>query len=484
MKLSLRNRLLFGMIAGLTCLLLVSGMLVYVAAKRSLYSQCDAAMTATAQMLSASVEDQDGKLKFELDVAMTPRFQKIEHPDYYMIELPGSPEAVRSPSLDEGAAAYLHSKLDRFGFRSVLLPNGQYVRTLRMSVETRNDPEDEADKHAAGQTACVLVLARDITELKSNLDSLEWLLFISGAITVALSVAVAVTVVDRGLRPVKVLAADIDRISDRSLETRLATDTVPVELVPVVWKLNVMLARLEESFIRQRRFSADVAHELRTPLAGLYTNLEVAMLRFRSAEEYRQTLSTCLPIVHSMQMIVANLLELTRSESMEGVRPSEAVRISEVVDSCWKAVAAKASGRSLSFVNGIPADMTFIGDRAKIAMIVSNAIDNAVDYADAGGRIWTESQQTDVSSRFSICNTGCALAPDDVERVFDCFWRNDKARTDTGLHCGLGLSIVRKLTDSLGGIVAAETRPGGIFALTFSFPSGNRESRGDSIGRA
>jgi heavy metal sensor kinase len=470
MMLSLRNRLLLGMIAGMTLLLFCSGSLVYWAAKQSLYSQCDAAMTATAQMLLASIEQQEDKIKIELDVDLTPRFQNIKHPDYYLIESDDGQVMTSSPSLDDETAAHLHTKIKHFGFRSTMLPKDQYVRALSMPIEPHSEKEDGEKSQVSGHKAYTLVVARDITELKSHLDSLQWLLFLTGAVTVALSVAVAVGVVDRGLRPVTTLASNINSISDESLQMRLGSDGVPPELMPVVNQLNNMLVRLEESFMRQRRFNADVAHELRTPLTGLSASLEVALLKPRTSQEYQETISTCLPIVRSMQTIVANLLELTRHDNGTVSGRFQPVRISEMVESCWQAVSAKAASRYLSFANNIPADMSVPAQEARLMMVFSNVLDNAVEYADAGGRVWTEMVEMPGKIAFSFCNTGSKLAPGEVAQVFDHFWRGDRARTNTGLHCGLGLAIVKKLAESLGGTVQAESRLDGIFKIVFSFP--------------
>jgi signal transduction histidine kinase len=477
MMISLRNRLLIGMVAGLTLLLVCSGMLVYWSAKRSIYAQCDSNIAATAQMLSAAVEDQDGKLKVEFDAAAAPRFQKGERPDYYLFVLPGRAGYTGSPSLNEAMASYFMTKLGNDGFRSAYLPNGQAVRTLRLTVAPRLDPED-ADAQKAAAKPFTLIVARDISELKSHLDLLQWLLFASGAITVVLSVIVAVTVVDRGLRPMRALTENIDHVSDQSLGTRLTRGGVPPELLPVVDQLNSMLARLEESFARQKRFNADVAHELRTPLSGLSTTLEVALLRTRDEKEYRDTISTCLPIVRSMQLMVSNLLELTRPDTSRTVRPT-VVRLCEIFDSSWNGMADKAATHVLTFENGLPQDLQLETDRARLAMIVTNVLDNAVEYTNPGGRIWVQGRRSDGRVIFSLSNTGSTLSEEDASRVFDCFWRGDQARSNTGVHCGLGLAIVKKLTESLNGSVEIRTSQQGVFEVEFGFPAGSSRLKQD-----
>ena len=103
-------------------------------------------------------------------------------------------------------------------------------------------------------------------------------------------------------------------------------------------------------------------------------------------------------------------------------------------------------------------------------MIVSNVLDNAVEYCDRGGRIWTFTERSADSIILAVSNTGCRLEPDDVSHVFDSFWRSDESRTDTGRHCGVGLAVVRKLADVLNVKVEAEVEAQ-VFTIRLYLPA-------------
>jgi signal transduction histidine kinase len=103
-------------------------------------------------------------------------------------------------------------------------------------------------------------------------------------------------------------------------------------------------------------------------------------------------------------------------------------------------------------------------------MVLSNLLDNADEYTDESGHIWTAAQQTEHSMEITVTNTGCRLTADQVTRVFDCFWRGDSSRQGTGTHCGLGLALVQRLVRALGGSAVAELQPKGIFTVQLTFP--------------
>ena len=98
-------------------------------------------------------------------------------------------------------------------------------------------------------------------------------------------------------------------------------------------------------------------------------------------------------------------------------------------------------------------------------MIVSNLLANASEYTNDGGRVWVAAHPADARVELTISNTGCSLRQEQIPHVFDCFWRGDASRQDAGVHCGLGLALVQRLATALGGSVAAELQPGGVFAV-------------------
>jgi signal transduction histidine kinase len=133
---------------------------------------------------------------------------------------------------------------------------------------------------------------------------------------------------------------------------------------------------------------------------------------------------------------------------------------SELVDSCWGAFSPRAIERGLTFDNRIPRDLVLMCDRQNLAVVFSNLLGNAAEYTDPGGRVWMQARETDGVIEIVAANTGCRLTPDQTARVFDRFWRADPSRSDAGTHCGLGLSLVWKIAQAMGGSIGASVEDG------------------------
>jgi signal transduction histidine kinase len=256
-------------------------------------------------------------------------------------------------------------------------------------------------------------------------------------------------VVRRGLYPLTTIATEITAISEDNLATRITAQRVPTEIAPIKSRLNELLSRLQTSFDRERQFNADVAHELRTPLAGIRSTIEVALTRSRDATEYQAALSDCLQIAKDMESVVNNLLILARLEAQQISFKTEPVRLSELLDSCWRCFSKKANERKIVFENKVPAELICHSDSEHLSMVFSNLLDNAAEYGDQGGQIRTAAQRIGDSVEIAVSNTGCQLTVEEVTKVTDFFWRADSSRSDAGIHCGLGLALVQRIVKAL-----------------------------------
>jgi signal transduction histidine kinase len=317
----------------------------------------------------------------------------------------------------------------------------------------------------------VLVVARDTASLDAESAFLRWLLLVGTGGTIVLALVVGALVVRQGLRPVDALAARIARIRHDDLSTRLPLDRMPRELAPVIRRLNDLLGRLDEAFRRERTFTADAAHELRTPLAGLRSTLEVALARPRDAAEYRQTLTECLGIVEHTQALVDSLLVLARLESELPGEEAEAVRLAEIIDAAWRPLAEKARARRLTVRTDVSPEAACTAGRAALLMVLTALLTNAVDYADSGGRIEIAAAPAPPGAvDLTVANTAHRLSAEDATHVFERFWRGDASRTNTGAHYGLGLALVKRAAESLGGAAAASVDDG-TFTIRLRLPA-------------
>jgi signal transduction histidine kinase len=246
---------------------------------------------------------------------------------------------------------------------------------------------------------------------------------------------------------------------------------MPAEIQPIKSRLNDLLSRLEEAFKRERRFTADVAHELRNPLAGIRSTIEVNLTRTRDIPEYKSALSECLEIVENMQTMVNNLLLLARLDAQQISLQSEQIRLAELVNSCWRPLSEEAIDHEITFDNRIDPEIMCETDRQNLAIILSNILENAVEYTDEGGQIRATGRQGEGSVEITVSNTGCPLNNEQAAQVFDCFWRGDSSRKDAGVHCGLGLALVDRIIKALGGSTTAEVENGGIFKIHLTLPA-------------
>ena len=468
MTCSLRTRLIVSIISAMLLLLTVFSLVVYTVIRHALINQFDASLTSTARMLAASVEQDGQEIDLEIDVQQMPEFQRTDRPTYYQLWRHDGTVAVRSALLDSRELPRLTGSVKEPDFRIIKGSGGRVERATGFSFIPRLS---DSDRNTAEPQPLTLTVARDSTAILSQLRFLRWVLFCASGVVTLLSVLVTVLTVRQGLRPLTAIAGEIAAINESDLSTRIGITSVPAETLPIKNRLNDLLSRLEDAFKRERRFNADVAHELRTPLAGIRSTIEVTLQRARDTTEYQTVLSECLAIVENMQTMVSNLLMIARLDARQVSFRYERINLDELVNSCWRPFSAKALEREISFDNRVQNEMLVNSDRENLSMVLSNLLNNAVEYTNDAGQIWVTAHHTDDAIDITVANTSCQLTNKQAAQVFDCFWRSDSSRKDAGIHCGLGLALVQRIVKALGGSASAEVQPGGIFTVRLILPS-------------
>jgi signal transduction histidine kinase len=288
---------------------------------------------------------------------------------------------------------------------------------------------------------------------------------------VALAAGVLWIVVRSRLRPLERIAGEIGRLDPNDLSARVRLSGAPLEIQPIAERLNGLLSKLEAAFERERSLTADVAHELRTPLAGIRSTIDVALSRPRQESDYREALDQCRAIAIQMQEMVENLLSLARIEA--GLVAIEARRISieERLRAVWSPLEARAASRRLRVEWSIDDALPVSTDPTLLDVVLRNIIQNAVEYADEGGTVAIDAASSAAGLEVSVRNSGSRLDQDAAHQVFQRFWRGDAVRSDAGAHCGAGLALVESVVALLGGSVEVSCRAGGEFKIGVSIPS-------------
>ena len=469
---SLRARLLLGTVGATLVFLVAVGLALYGLVSSALHSEFDARLGSKARVLSImvvdmAVEGEGYKLVYER--SHFPEYERQQDAEYFQLWRSTGQVLTRGPSLGRADLARIAGTVDAPAFADMTLPDGRPGRAAGIRFIPRREDGEKIDADARKEM--VLVVAQAIEPVEARLNRFRWLL---GGVFTAAMLAVAATlfgVVAALLRPLEHLANRIARLDADDLSARFAAAYLPSELRPVARRLDDLLRRLEATFAREKAFSADVAHELRTPLSGLRTTLEVMLSKPREPAQYREALNDCLAIANRLQSLVDNLLSLAQLESGRVSLTKEPLQLDYLLREAWKPFAALAAQRQVEVVWRLPGPVFVECDPVKLRIVFSNLFDNAVSYVPDHGTVTISTDGADAEISVGVANTGSTLASEQVAQVFDRFWRGDRSRA-IGLHCGLGLSLCQRIITLLGGTIAATSSVGGTFAVAVTLPRG------------
>ncbi len=507
---SLRTRLIVGTIAGITLFLAADGVLVYVLVKSRLVAEVDRSLESIAKSLVATVNLElgrrlrDGRPRIEDDLGIpakahevdalfqcwfedgTVLVRSVELGDRELPRLPAGDEAVIRPiDMPDGSRGRAVSlsivpgpdharegerpRRGRDGERPPRRPHPG-VDAERRPVADRDRPPRRGDddrrppgarlRPGGGRQRVEIVAARDLGTVETTLRDLRSVLLITWLAASGGCAAIVWGVVALGLRPIGRLRSQLSKVDERRLDHRFAVDRAPAELVPVVDQLNAFLARIQEAFDREQTFAAHAAHELRTPLAGLRSTLEVTASKPREAEDYREAVCDCLGITIQMQSVVEALLELARPLRPDAASATTDVSLASLVDGVWRSLATEAAAREIHLENAIDTSLTVRTDERLLTRVVTNLVANAIAHGDATSDIRVAVTVHEDGTVDLVVGNRLDDAPDELaERAFDAFWRADTSRTSRA-HAGLGLAICKRIAGALDLTITARHEVG------------------------
>lgn len=285
--------------------------------------------------------------------------------------------------------------------------------------------------------------------------------------SVIVSIFIAISVTRRGLQPLTQMAAAMTRITPTQLHERLQPAARPRELQPLADAFNRMLDRLEDSFTRLSQFSADLAHELRTPIGNILGAAQVALTRDRTAAEYRDVLVTTAAECERLSTIVDNLLFLARADAAREQLQRVGFDAAAAVEKLTAFYRDACEDRHLQITSAGSGEIS--GDRVLFERAISNLLDNAVRFTPDGGAISALISSSGATTTVRVSDTGSGIEPQHLPRVFDRFYRADESRSSRG--AGLGLALVKSIVDLHGGSVAIQSEPNRGTTVTLTFPA-------------
>jgi two-component system heavy metal sensor histidine kinase CusS len=275
-----------------------------------------------------------------------------------------------------------------------------------------------------------------------------------------------------GIRPVEEIAATARRITSTNLRERIGSEGYPSELAALAGTFNEMLERLEESFERISRFTADIAHDLRTPVNNIRGEAEVALARARTVDEYRDVLESSLEEAVRLSELIGDLLFLARAESPLTELHRENVNIAGLLITVRDYYEVSATNEGISLVVHDGAEpLNAALDRSLMLRAVSNLVSNAIAHTPPGGTVTLAATSQDGSICIEVSDTGVGIPAEALPRVFDRFFRVDPSRSKISGGTGLGLAIVESILTLHGGSAEISSQLGRGTRVTLRMPA-------------
>jgi heavy metal sensor kinase len=280
-----------------------------------------------------------------------------------------------------------------------------------------------------------------------------WALLAAGGGILTLGLGLGFWFTGRAIRPIERISAAAARISQGNLSGRVEGADTGDELGTLAGVLNSTFARLEAAFERQRQFTADAAHEMRTPLAVIISETQTTLRRERTAGEYRETVETCLDTAQQMRRLTESLLDLARFDAgADRDVPREEVDIAEAARLTVERNRPLADRHGILVETDFGAALAFTNPE-RLSQVIANLFTNAIHYNTPNGRVCVATRMEPDAAVITISDTGVGIAEADLPHIFERFYRVDRARSRAQGHTGLGLAICKAILDAEGGSI-------------------------------
>ncbi|MHB1167516.1 MAG: sensor histidine kinase [Carboxydocellales bacterium] len=470
LRLSLRTRLTVWYSTVLSLTLLAFGVFLYLFLSHNLHQEIDQSVTNQANQVVRSITVV-GDYPFPLSQVILPNVDVFATPDTYLQVVNENGEVIaRSDNLGNQVLPLSRQTLlyavKGKGFYETIEVVDQRLRTFNLPLTYRN------------KTIGILQVGRSLVPVDRALGRLSFVLFFGGLGTVILAAALGWFLAGLALRPLDHLilaAADIQEARD--LQRRIQYEGPNDEIGVLTATINDMLGRLhtayqslEAAIATQKRFVSDASHELRTPLTTIRGNIELLQKMGDIDPEARQeVLADIAGETERMTRLVNDLLALARADAGLDM-PKTSISLPELLEDLYRQVRLLPGKASFQGIDpSIAAGISVNANQDYLKQLFLIIIDNALKYTPAGGRVWLATRLKTGFVGITVHDTGTGIAPEDIPKIFQRFYRADRARVGSGT--GLGLAIAKWIVDQHQGELQVESTPGVGSAFTVWLPN-------------
>jgi heavy metal sensor kinase len=445
---SFRFRLTLWYVALFSLLFVVFGIFLHGLLSKDLRTRLDQSLASEASTTSALLEDELVEEKGDVRLAATEAVAGLRLHGSRVAILSGSRLLASSGPVSQresDAVVAAGTSPDRVLALPRLGPNGARAATHHLE--------------ALGRTFLIFSIA-PLDSIAADLGVVRRVIFLALPLLLGLAGIGGYLLATHSLAPLNWMAAQAQEITGSNLNRRLEIGHAAEELLVLAASFNELLARLDQSFEAMRRFVADASHELRTPIAVIRGEADVALSHDRGAAEYKESLAIVLDESRRLSRLVDDLLNLARADAGRVKLEAQEFYFNELLAECCRSMQTLAAASGITLECRSTGDVQFRGDEALLRRLVINLLDNAIRYTPPGGKVSAVLETDDDDVRIRISDTGVGIPPEAAPHVFDRFYRADKARSRQDGGFGLGLSIVKWIAESHNGTVELTHNPG------------------------
>lgn len=337
-----------------------------------------------------------------------------------------------------------------------------YDSASNTDIRVHTLPIEEND-----QPVAIVQIAQSLASMEVILQRLLITLLVSVPLLVAIAGFGGYFLAVRALAPIDRITRMARRISAEDLSARLNMPVIDDEVGRLAETFDAMLARLDDSFRRERQFTSDASHELRTPLTAMQAILGMIRKKRRTPEEYELALADLAEEADHLRTLTENLLQLARNETHPVVQ-HETIDLSTLLRDVASSLQSLAEAKALTLVCEIPDGLRLYGDSDDLIRLFVNLLDNAIKFTERGGVTLSADENRDSSISVIIEDTGIGIPAESLPSIFNRFYRVDQARSTSG--SGLGLAIASEIVRAHGGRIEVASEVGKGTRLTIILP--------------
>jgi heavy metal sensor kinase len=326
-----------------------------------------------------------------------------------------------------------------------------------------------------GGKSFTIVLLAPLEEADRALMQLVLVLATAGPVALLVAGGLGYWLARKGLAPVEHLHRMAQDITVERLDRRIPVANANDELGRLTQTINAMIGRLERSFAEIRRFTADASHELRTPLTAIRTETEVALRKDLNTAEYQHLLGSILEECDRLTRLTDQLLTLSREDAGTAHQARAPVELTDLVSGVVETMRPSAEVKGLHIEANSNGPIRIRGDEVRLREVFYNLVDNAIKYTPEGGTVEIRLGRQDKVALVTVRDTGIGIPAEHLPRVFDRFYRVDKARSREQGGTGLGLSIARSIVVAHGGQIEIMSTLGQGTLCTVMLPADSGE---------